>query len=649
LIFWYNITNIVINYYIFGTVCYNKEDDWFKYMKKLNLKEEEKVLIKLVNKKSKNQKFLDSLSTIDHSSLINNLIAEAAISPKYHNYLSQLLKRELKQEKNDTRDYNVKVISKWDIQAIELMDAGLKNDCFPGDSLTAHAKISNSYGDSWLLDSLKKSIGKKDYVSFPFTSEISADIRARFLLKTDLNDTFESVFQEVESLITKVMSKEDWDILKSSMVSAQKRLAKESVYFLEPLEGGVVGKVKELNEKELKQLKLTKDFSHIDIRSDDHDLVALKELIFCLQGNLVAHLSILAGSFSKCILELNKKGYRGVVFKVEKSKLISIKLATLKEKLVPFGPIEAVLALNETFGSEIPNGKIDKTIKYYATVHGYIAGPKNKDQNWGYESKCPVNEDIIPSSETFLFHSDGQNGIMSTRLYFYADHSTDLNVIHQNMSAVFGDSDQMFHSCAYDPNGDHFKNETKDEFSKKMLETDLDNEPGIKVTHYLFMDEHVPPEAMCLLKEYFKIAKQASDSMYGENSYTLEKYIKHSKSFGENTFKTLTELKGLGFFKNCYPLTSRFIIYNYFEGINGGLTRDPQLTTFRRIKRYNFKGVMEDWMMGLRVHSKMKKYSGILEDETKTVKEAFNESFDQDEKDYMNTGKVKKADPKDKK
>jgi hypothetical protein len=163
--------------------------------------------IKTANKSNQNFYHKNSFSDSELEKAINSILTgEAAVDPKQLTILSSILGRKLKQEKLDTRAYNIKFISFNDLQTIELMEAGLRLDFFPGDSLKSHATINKDNGDQWLFERLKKAIEKKDYSSFPFTSHISEDIRTRYLLRTDATDSYTNIMGSFNRSNEKVRS-----------------------------------------------------------------------------------------------------------------------------------------------------------------------------------------------------------------------------------------------------------------------------------------------------------------------------------------------------------------------------------------------------------------------------------------------------------
>jgi hypothetical protein len=115
--------------------------------------------IKTANKSNQNFYHKNSFSDSELEKAINSILTgEAAVDPKQLTILSSILGRKLKQEKLDTRAYNIKFISFNDLQTIELMEAGLRLDFFPGDSLKSHATINKDNGDQWLFERLKTTV-----------------------------------------------------------------------------------------------------------------------------------------------------------------------------------------------------------------------------------------------------------------------------------------------------------------------------------------------------------------------------------------------------------------------------------------------------------------------------------------------------------
>ena len=596
-----------------GDKCQMKHN-FSTYKKVVTQIESESVSIKLIV--AEDSKYSDILNSKSSNSEIN--FAEALVNPEYVKHLSTVLGREVKQEKADTRDYNNAFIRRLDMQALELMEGGLKDDILPGEGMKIKGFGDLSKGNDVLIQRLKRAIETQSYNSFPFSKEISDDIRVKFLLRTENTDTFESLFNDISNNRKDIIGDEDWSTLQSSMLASQKRLELERVMFLSPLDEGITGQVKKLSKSESDRFGLND--ATVDIRQDSHDLVSLRELAAALKGEQVDQLSPFAGSFSKYMPELNNAGVRGVVFVVEAGQLKSIKLSKLNGKeIVPFGPVDAAISVSD-LGFEINS----ETTKIYVTVSGAVAAPGTGE--YSYLNKMPLNENIVPSAETFLFNNfEGE--ILSTRIYFYPYKPSQLNPVYQTMSVVYGDSDQMFNSCAIDKKKEFFNEEVRKDFFEKISFYGYDDEPGVKAAKMHFMEELDGPEDLVSneMPEYLDIGIKASDSLYGENKYTVDKYLAVAKNNPRFPNELSSKVVASNLLNKYHPLSARFIVYDYLDNNNGGLTKEANITTLSQIPRYNFNQILEDFKVDVKMNKLMEKTLEVQKKKNISMEAAMSE------------------------
>lgn len=586
----------------------------------------------------------------------DRFIAEAKIDPNYAKALSSVLMRPVSSEKEDTRHYNTKFISFADSQTINFMDAGVKNDFNNGDSVLFQGTITSKKGVTWLINSIKSALEKKDYVSFPFTPEISADLRTKYLLRTESSDSNEKLLADLSSSLRGLMAEEEIRDLFSCIRSAEIRFKKTPVRFVAPIDDIFYGKKVTLTKEEKEKLGFNpKSEISIDERSDDHDLVSLKDLIrVCNKTISTETTGLFAGSLNKYLPELKNLGYRGIVFEVEGKSLKRVRLIRKKYEELPFGPIEAATALLEYFEYEGKDPSINQGSEFYVSVCGYVSGAgKDKNLSHGYEKIYLMNEKVIDVSETFLFQKDNNyfsesdvakrarknyeknsydNEILCTRLYFYPNNPTDLHPLFQNHSLIFGASDHTFNSCA--KGGDEFYNNIVRKMFSEFLENGLgDLEPGVKIARHLFLSGKTHK----LLVEgltYETLGRDVSDSIFGENKFTVEKYL-YFMGLIPKMEKLKSKIEDLNLLKNCHPLTTRFIYFNYIKDKNGGLVKDPQFTTIRQaIKRHDPQAIFEELAHGIKVVNGLNKFNDLINKGIK-IQEAWDSSFDEKTKERL--------------
>jgi hypothetical protein len=582
------------------------------------------------NLKKSAKRIESSEEFLRHSERLDKLFAEAKIDPRYRDLLSRILSREVTQEKQDTRDYNIKFIREADDQTIDFMDAGVKNDFSPGESILFHGTVASSQGIDWILTSLKEALQKKDYLSFPFSPEVSNDLRTKYLLRTEPTDTDKSIISALKLILRKfISSEEEYSVLFSAISAAEKRFEKTEVEFVSPLEGGVCGKTRSLSKKEKEDLGLSEDKEVVlDQRKDMHDLVSLKELLRVCQGEEPEVTSIFAGAFNKYLPELESLGYRGVVFWVSQKRLKEIKLIKKSKDSVPFGPVESAATLI-SFLEEKENQFLSDD-RFYVSVSGFVAASMSKNRGYGYRHIYLNNFESVKSAETFLYQKDESNETLCTRLYFYPYNPTEIHPLFQTHSVIYGSSDHTFNSCAKRSN-DFINEEVKNKFMDLVRNKGYDAEPAVAIARKIFVGESSSAESMLQSKE--NIFDCVTNSLFGENRFTVDKFL-YFMELSTLMSEEARKIKELKLLNNFYPLTSRFVVFNYITDKNGGLTKDPQLTTFRRLKRYNFQEVLNDITHGLKVVNGLSMVNDLIEKGI-NLQDAWSQSFDEETKKRM--------------
>jgi hypothetical protein len=537
-----------------------------------------------------------------------------AIDPESVKLLSKVLDRQITPEKATTHDYNLKFVSKLNSPACQMMEVGMKNSFQSGDGIKMAA---------WLLKHVEKDPELSDkitailedpeciaqnhlrYPVFQFNSYFAGDIGCKYLLRTEEDDTFEKIFSEIKSLAPEFMSIEEFELIEEAIEKAQKRIFKEKVMFLHPHPhpNGISGKHRNMTASELS----THGFSanteiDIDERTDDHDLVSLKELAYVMNGNDVDLLSPFASAFLKYMPEINELGIRAIVFEVTDSKLKSIKLSHFEGKdRIPYGPIEAAIGVLSCFPHIKTRTDMDRNTRYYASISGYIAAPENKN-HYGYTEMVPKLNRAVPAGECMLFNQmeDGWRDthqkvrphwirVSATRLYFYPYKPSDLHPYDQTMTANCGQSDNMFNSCAYDPKSEFYNNAYEEKLRNWKL--GFDSQPNIRyVFTYIIApaENFTPPGALFYPwgKKLFgeQLIKDLLNGLYGDNDYIADKY----EYFAINKPNMPTELAKRmdeACFGNYYikTLPAAITFHDYHQQKNAGLGTESIKTTFHHI------------------------------------------------------------------
>lgn len=418
------------------------------------------------NRKIKIKKIDKAILTI-LSNKITQL--EAQVDPEYLKKLSRLVKKELVSKK-DTEDYNLNLVSEAVDKVLKLFMEGGQSEFEKGDYIKVFENIDAKIQGFENYNEFEQSVEKDDYSLFPFSQAIESELRAMFLLQTSRKDTFKKLFEEFKELITKYTSQEDANLLFKAVITAETRIFKNQLLFPSPPQGYEQGLLRKLTDQEKKELNVIEDFL-VDERIDNHDLLALKELILIMQGKTVHSLSIGPSFFAKYMPEIKQLGYDGVLFKVVDDKLHSIKMAKLPVGNVSYSPVEAAMILffNEYRGfKEVPADPDGINAKDYDTTTGNVPRGQHIPSNNKFfvindgcvaipSSKLPYDFEIaakndtrLPAGEVFLFENiDGK--VVETRIGFVPYRYNQLHVLHQHGSMIYGTNDQMFQSCYREP------------------------------------------------------------------------------------------------------------------------------------------------------------------------------------------------------
>jgi hypothetical protein len=400
--------------------------------------------------------------------VLQNLIASklqammAEVNPEYLKRLSTLVEREL-EAKKDTEDYNMDLVSEVVDKAVRVFMEGGQESIVAGDYIKVEGKIISKIENSSVEKDFNEAVKTGNYQLFPFSQSVEAELRSIFILQTNKKDTFKSLMDQMESLSAKFFPKGQFKILQEVMAKAEERIFKNPLMFPSPIQGNEQGLVRQLTEGEIKEYNL-KDSLTVDERFDNHDLLALKDLVLMMQGNAVHPLAFGPSFFAKYLPELKKQGFDGVVLVVESGKLKSIKLAKLPVGNIRYSPVEAAALTFFTVQAdfkEVPTSanSINKKeyeitrfeekafkddLKVYVVVDGCVAIPSSKVP---YDFEGAANNDArLNAGEIFVVEKiEGQ--FVQTRIGFVPYDYRPLHILHQHGSMILGANDQSFHSC----------------------------------------------------------------------------------------------------------------------------------------------------------------------------------------------------------
>lgn len=507
----------------------------------------------------------------------------AAVDPDVLKKISELLKRELIAEK-DTEDYNTSLISSYfDKPSLLLRESG-QSKIKAGDVFKLHEVIQSKEQEREELNGFyDNQVAVSNYEYFPFSWKLGQEIRSRFILKTEKDDTFDKLMDEIDGYISKFLSIDDWILLKNSIKKSELRFENNVVNFLQPEKFlGVPVKLSNLDSK--KQEINNPEFNFIiDQRKDSHDLLSLKEFLSIIKGDDVHPLTIGPGFFAKYMPEISANGIDSIVFKVYQNKLTEIKIVKKDDEnpRLNFSPIKAAQSVIDLYCIEEKKGFFSTTKKYaddsildedlsfYVVTDGCVSGPK-EGFPLGYKSMSK-NELKIPAGEVFLIDTVG-NEIQNTRIYFVPYSYQDLHLCHQHGSVIFGNNDQSFNSCVLDEKQFFDENSilnliNKIKSNKKML-----YEPAFMSVLVHYLPKGSTPD-LILLEENQELLYKAMSSVFEETSFTINYLVEEYFSGNENFEKLL-----LKFLRNYAPINKRFLLGKYFEDENGLLLEKNDTT-----------------------------------------------------------------------
>lgn len=556
--------------------------------------------------------------------ILDKLAFYGKADPELVKKVSELLNRDL-ESKKDTEDYNVDVISEFVDRHVKLlMDAGL-DSIKSGDVLMMDALDGGDKSEALAKD-LQDAIDNKDYALYPFSQAIEKEMRAKAILKTSKKDTFVELMKEFDSLSANLISAEHLAVLKKVFKDAGARIFKEDLMFLNPPKGQEQGELRELTEFEKKAFGLDGNFS-VDLRKDNHDLLALKELIGLMKGQVAHPLTMGPGFFCKYTVELKNEGFDGVVLITEDSILKKIELVKLPSDSADFPQVNASMNMLRNFsptkaaslvffnylsnykkevvgGEVVINPNITPTnfknnMKMYVVVDGMVSGPETK-LPLSYESASHNNK-RIPAGETFLLEKEAKEFIL-TRLYFYPHKPSMVNPIVQHGSVIYGINDMSFHSCKIEATIEKnpLAEEQYKDFMKRQNGKGMYYENADVATLLHNFPERNPGEkgdpTDVFRDKNLKYLPEVVDSLSEVNKFTNDNILDWA-FLGNMSFLDSSVMIYLRvMLRNYYPLTQRWLVSKYMTD-NKGITKEPQRSFYRKlvedIERDNLKNILE--------------------------------------------------------
>lgn len=536
------------------------------------------------------------------SGKLQQLFAE--VDPEYLKKLSVLVERELTAYK-DTEDYNMDLVSEVVDKAIRVFMDGGQNSINPGDYIKVEDKITSKLDGTTTDKDFKNSVASGEYESYPYTAQVEAELRSIFLLQTNKKDTFKSLMEDFDALGGKFMSLEHLKIIKDCITKSEDRIFKNTLVFPSPIEGNEQGVVRNLTDGEVTEYNLQTSIT-VDERFDNHDLLALKDLVLMMSGNKVHPLAFGPSFFAKYIPEIKQAGFEGVLLVVEDGLLKAIKLGKLPVGDIRFSPVQAASLIYFNIMSDFkmipaaPNSlnklecdfigdekSLKDNMKVYVVVDGCVAIPANKTP-YTYEG-VSKNDARLNAGEIFVMEQIESKPVL-TRIGFVPYDYRQLHIFHQHGSVILGSNDQSMQSCYKDSRdfAEDVINEYRD-YWKKIV--DSGDSLG---------DAFSPSVVAARIHHFLKDAEGKSsagvDILNKENKKSLELAI-HSIS-EQNGFTLAWTLDNLHFYHMVYtgtvheqitkllefeaPLNRRWLAKTYLEN-GSGITVQKQPTFYVKL------------------------------------------------------------------
>jgi len=537
--------------------------------------------------------------------LLKEKICEAGVSPEYLEKLEKLLERELESAK-DTDDYNKNVISESIDKVIKVFTEGGLDKINNGEYLKVNEKLAQLTDHKSHMTDLQESYLDGKYEKFPFSQSVTSEIRSNFILQTSLKDTFKKLMEEFVSLSPNFMSEEDRKLIVNIIKKSESRIFKNTLKFPAPPLGFEQGVLRKLTLDEQKENGLDLSIL-IDERLDNHDLLALKELVLIMNGKDVSPLSIAPSFFAKYVPEIKEAGYEGVLIVCENNNLKQIKLTKVPNGNIEYSPVLASVQLvfNEILEVELldrqkeetqVNFKIKKYNKdifskekmYFIVSDGCVAIPSKKTP-FNYETYSD-NDSKLKSGEVFVYTKNENEEIIQTRTCFVPYDYSRLNVLHQHGSAIYGSNDQSFQSCYSRDTSltSQFIDSYKDFWSELV-------QNKVKAYGNAFSPAVIAARLNHFLKEGDKIS-DPSDIFKEKNYHALNLAmcsVSEQTSFTKHWVLNTLHWKNSGYSMDVYkmienlckheaPLNRRWLLKQYLDdGV--GITKEKQATYYIKL------------------------------------------------------------------
>lgn len=412
-------------------------------------------------------------------------------NPEYVNKLISSLGHPVSPAKSP-QNYNTKWFTSFDQVIHHLVLAGVRNAT--ARDVMMREFVGEKMGESSLAPYIRDRI-QNGHSHFPHTSYLSSVLLGVFKLKSEKDDSVESLLDKATSLQSKFCSHDDWQVILKAAEGAKNRLRSQSVAFVR---GHFTEQLGEKGDNLAKEdTGLSQDYD-LDIRAGDHNVLALKELVCLMQGEAAVPYTVGSAFFASQMPELDAQGISAVILEFSKDKLSGIRLVKKTKHIddssadeVPFGPFLSGAALVRSYG----RGNVAKDgVYYHVVVNSAVSGDKSHAANFSLGKGLRFKPEVIHSAEVFLFQKvkEGdapekeRSEMFSTRLFFVPENWADVHPSNQNALGIIPHSEHNYFSCMRDKSG----KVTKSIIQKYAKISKKSEDEALKMN--TFAEEHSP-------------------------------------------------------------------------------------------------------------------------------------------------------------
>jgi hypothetical protein len=413
--------------------------------------------------------------------------------------------------------------------------------------------------DSSVSVDYENSLESKSYRDFTFSIYYQMELRAKYLLQTDSYDNFNEMKEELYELMTPLMFESElrMPIIKKVIELSEKRLFSSNYNFIGPVLGHEQNDTTEVEDTEqygITNLQSNQEDGDVDkpsstlleeVRTDCHDMLALKELILVLRKEKkIDKFSIALAFFNKYMKELDEEGFKTLVMTTRNGEVVNFQLnpyiGNEAEKNPHYGISKASTGIGILEAmSRFPNSASslsDNEIVFVSTL-GYVATKDNIDFK---DMKKNIMDKASLCGELYCYEKN-EKIVQGTRVCFTPLNYEDFPLILRNGSVIFGLFDNTFHSMGVVDNTLHsfLRNKFLDVYSDdwsfsegwvSALYSHQDIEDEDMYFFYKKENEGLLIKILCSQYEEFPFSKELFSKSFGSEPVQISfKYAQETK------------------------------------------------------------------------------------------------------------------------